>query len=102
MCAQAYNFRLCVTDNASLRVPFRKPGNYRPSEWEALRRFWLAWPDSTSEHKAAQAKAPSAILGPIPSSSGARKFDAIVDVDERSADVVGRRKGHERRKSRSA
>ena len=72
---QAYNFRLCVTDNASLRVPFAAPPSYDPAHWELLRRFWTAWPNSTGAHKAAQAKVPSAILGAIPSSSGARKFD---------------------------
>lgn len=72
---QAYNFRLCVTDNATIRVPFKKPAGYDPTRWELLRRFWLAWPTSTNAHKAAQAVAPSAILGAIPSSSGARKFD---------------------------
>ena len=72
---QAYNFRLCVTDNATIRVPFTQPKGYDPAHWELLRRFWLAWPNSTSKYKAAQAKVPSAILGPIPSSSGARKYD---------------------------
>ena len=28
---QAYNFRLCVTDNASIRVPFKKPAGYDPA-----------------------------------------------------------------------
>ena len=72
---QAYNFRLCVTDNATIRVPFTKPKGYDPAQWELLRRFWLAWPNSTSPHKAAQAAVPTAILGAIPSSSGARKYD---------------------------
>lgn len=73
---QAYNFRLCVTDNASLRVPFTKPLDYDSRQWELLRRFWRGWPTSPSPHKAAQAKAPSAILNAIPSTTGARKFDA--------------------------
>eukprot|EP00040_Diaphanoeca_grandis_P026029 m.145111 g.145111 ORF g.145111 m.145111 type:complete len:683 (+) comp30417_c0_seq2:184-2232(+) len=73
---QAYNFRLCVTDNASLRVPFRQPANYDPAQWELLRRFWLDWPNSTNPHKEAQAAVPTAILGGIPSTSGARKYDA--------------------------
>ena len=30
---QAYNFRLCVTDNSSLRVPFRQPPGYDPAHW---------------------------------------------------------------------
>ena len=52
---QAYNFRLCVTDNATIRVPFKKSDGYDPKHWELLRRFWLAWNTSTSVHKAAQA-----------------------------------------------
>lgn len=72
---QAYNFRLCVTNNASLRVPFKQPEDYDPARWELLRRFWLAWPNSTNPHKAAQAAVPTAILGAIPSTTGARKFD---------------------------
>jgi hypothetical protein len=52
---QAYNFRLCVTDNATLRVPFTKPAAYKPAEWELLRRFWVAWPNSTSKLKRKQA-----------------------------------------------
>ena len=43
---------------------------------ELLRRFWLGWPNSLNPHKAAQAAVPTAILGAIPSSNGARKFDA--------------------------
>jgi len=73
---QAYNFRLCVTDNSTLRVPFREPPDYDPSRWELLRRFWLGWPNSTNPHKAAQAMVPTAILGAIPSTSGAKKYDA--------------------------
>ena len=44
---QAYNFRICVTNNDTIRVPFEKPAGYNPQYWELLRRFWLAWPNST-------------------------------------------------------
>jgi hypothetical protein len=73
---QAYNFRLCVTDSPTLRVPFAEPTGYNASEWELLRRFWLAWLNSTNPHKQAQAAVPTAILGQIPSSTGAKKYDA--------------------------
>ena len=73
---QAYNFRLCVTNNDTIRVPFTKPPGYNSSDWELLRRFWRAWPTSKSVHRAAQAQVPTAILGSIPSSNGAKKFDA--------------------------
>lgn len=35
---QAYNFRLCLTDVESNRVPFTKPANYDPSHYELLAR----------------------------------------------------------------
>jgi hypothetical protein len=40
---QAYNFRLCVTDNSTLRVPFAMPVGYDSTHWELLRRFWAGW-----------------------------------------------------------
>ena len=33
---QAYNFRICVTDNPALRVPFRKPDQYDPARYVIL------------------------------------------------------------------
>ena len=68
---QAYNFRICVTNDTSLRVPFTEPDSYAShggARWELLRRFWRAWHNSTSPFKQAQAAVPSAILGRIPSS----------------------------------
>jgi len=35
---QAYNFRLCLTDNPKNRVPFPKPDNYDPQNYELLAR----------------------------------------------------------------
>ncbi|HWL53431.1 MAG TPA: FAD-dependent oxidoreductase [Chthoniobacteraceae bacterium] len=37
---QAYNFRLCVTREASNRIPFEKPEGYDPMEYELLARFF--------------------------------------------------------------
>ena len=49
---QAYNFRLCVTNDATLRVPFAQPAGYDSARWELLRRFWRdVWPNSTNPHK---------------------------------------------------
>ena len=39
---QAYNFRLCVTLNASNQLPFPKPDNYNSDDWEILRRMHKA------------------------------------------------------------
>lgn len=39
---QAYNFRLCLTDQADNRVPFTKPDNYDPLNYELLLRTILA------------------------------------------------------------
>lgn len=36
---QAYNFRLCVTNDASNRVPFAMPESYNPDDWELFRRM---------------------------------------------------------------
>ena len=35
---QAYNFRLCLTDNKENQRPFEKPGNYDPAKYELLAR----------------------------------------------------------------
>jgi hypothetical protein len=39
---QAYNFRLCLTDNPSNRIPFSKPENYRREDYELLARYCRA------------------------------------------------------------
>jgi hypothetical protein len=36
---QAYNYRLCLTDNPDNRVPFQKPANYNPQDYELLARI---------------------------------------------------------------
>jgi hypothetical protein len=38
-CVQAYNFRLCLTKEPSLKVPFPQPGNYDPLRYELLGRY---------------------------------------------------------------
>jgi len=37
---QSYNFRLCVTQEPSNRVPFIKPAGYDPAYWELARRYF--------------------------------------------------------------
>lgn len=39
---QAYNFRLCMTDNEQNRAPFAKPANYDPKRYELLVRMLKA------------------------------------------------------------
>lgn len=39
---QAYNFRICMTDNPSNRVPFAKPANYDRSWYVLLERYLAA------------------------------------------------------------
>jgi hypothetical protein len=36
---QAYNFRLCLTQRADIKVPFPRPVNYDPDRFELLRRY---------------------------------------------------------------
>jgi hypothetical protein len=38
---QAYNFRVCLTNAPDNRVPFQKPANYNPLDYELLAR-WVA------------------------------------------------------------
>jgi len=42
---QAYNFRLCITQRADLRLPFSKPVNYDANRYELLARYLAAKPD---------------------------------------------------------
>lgn len=46
---ESYNFRLCVTRNASNRVPFARPPGYNASQFELMRRLAAAvGPDKVS------------------------------------------------------
>ena len=40
---QAYNFRLCMTQHATNRVPFPKPRGYYPARYELLARYLPAF-----------------------------------------------------------
>jgi len=41
---QAYCYRTCLTDNPSNRIPFSRPDNYTPANYELLRRvFATGW-----------------------------------------------------------
>ncbi len=44
---QAYCFRLCMSDHPGNRVPFPKPGNYNPANYELVARVldtgWMDW-----------------------------------------------------------
>lgn len=41
---QAYNYRICLTDNPENRIPIEKPENYDPSKYELLLRVYDAQP----------------------------------------------------------
>ena len=41
---QAYNYRICLTDNPDNRIPIEKPENYDPSKYELLLRVYDAQP----------------------------------------------------------
>ena len=54
---QAYNFRLCVTQDPTNTIPFPKPANYDPAEWELLRRdrsALFAWLNSEDDPDATE------------------------------------------------
>ena len=42
---QAYNFRICLTDDPQNRIPITKPDNYSPSKYELLVRLFDSQPD---------------------------------------------------------
>ncbi len=42
---QAYNFRLCLTDRESNRLPYPKPEGYDPAKYELLKRYLAANPE---------------------------------------------------------
>lgn len=41
-CVQAYNFRLCLTDDPEKRIPFSEPEGYRREDYELLVRYCKA------------------------------------------------------------
>jgi len=41
-CVQAYNYRLCLSDDPAKRVPFTEPEGYDPADYELLRRYCQA------------------------------------------------------------
>ncbi|MBC8103534.1 MAG: FAD-dependent oxidoreductase [Cytophagales bacterium] len=44
---QAYNFRLCLTQDPQNRIPFEKPADYDPLEYVLLARYLAkGWPES--------------------------------------------------------
>ena len=60
-CVQGYNFRMCLTDVATNRLPFPKPNGYDANRYELLRRAikagqWDVWklnkrmPNGKSDH----------------------------------------------------
>jgi len=44
-CLQAYNFRVCMTDDPDLRIPWEKPDDYDEREYELARR-WFQHPQN--------------------------------------------------------
>ena len=44
-CVQAYNYRICLTDDPDKLIPIEKPDNYDPSKYELLTRIFEADPD---------------------------------------------------------
>ena len=44
-CVQAYNYRICLTDDPDNQIPIEKPENYDPSRYELLVRVFEADPN---------------------------------------------------------
>ena len=58
----SYNFRLCLTQNASNMLPWPKPANYDPRRFELVRRFYNA----NGGKIGSEAKVPSCNNAPVP------------------------------------
>eukprot|EP01121_Diplochlamys_sp_Union-15-3_P008149 TRINITY_DN2143_c0_g1_i1.p1 TRINITY_DN2143_c0_g1~~TRINITY_DN2143_c0_g1_i1.p1 ORF type:complete len:528 (+),score=88.15 TRINITY_DN2143_c0_g1_i1:93-1676(+) len=39
---QSYNYRMCLTQNATNKIPLPEPENYNPANWELFRRYFSA------------------------------------------------------------
>ena len=67
---QAYNFRLCVTQNTSNMLPWPKPANYNPRDWELLRRMHAVQSlhNATTKPIRGVRGAPSCNTAPVPNS----------------------------------
>jgi hypothetical protein len=59
-CIQAYNFRLCLTDNPDNRRPFEKPASYDSSRYELLARAMRKMPPDINEYLLYQTEQPDA------------------------------------------
>eukprot|EP01065_Artemidia_motanka_P006261 TRINITY_DN13074_c0_g1_i1.p1 TRINITY_DN13074_c0_g1~~TRINITY_DN13074_c0_g1_i1.p1 ORF type:complete len:582 (+),score=180.86 TRINITY_DN13074_c0_g1_i1:233-1747(+) len=84
---QSYNFRLCVTKAAD-RVPWQRPDDYNPGQWELLRRYLRACGFGEGDDAAAGAKCqvgfPSCNTAPVP----AGKYD-MNNCGGLSSDFIG-------------
>lgn len=62
---QAYNFRLCLTQNMSNAAPFPMPESYSPADWELLRRIYASG-EPGQELAPMRHGAPSCNNAPVP------------------------------------
>lgn len=46
---QAYNFRVCMTDDPVLRIPWAQPADYAPAQYELARRWFCSEKDAYNE-----------------------------------------------------
>ncbi|MGF1634625.1 MAG: FAD-dependent oxidoreductase [Phycisphaerae bacterium] len=74
---QAYNFRVCMTDDPELKIPWQKPDGYDPAEYELAAR-WFAGPKDpyNDNHRAANPDVPAKFdVFPHLTAGGHRKTD---------------------------
>ena len=82
---QAYNFRLCLTNDASNRVAWSPPSNYNATEWSALTRYL----EACSTNPGCQMGYPSCNMGALPG----HKVDAN-NCGGFSTDLIGGSNGY--------
>ncbi len=63
---QAYNFRICMTDDPAIQIPWQKPENYDPNQYLLAQRWFSGEKDRYNE----QIDLKDGVYGTVP-----RKFD---------------------------
>lgn len=47
---QAYNFRICMTDDSDLKIDWEKPADFTPENYELARRWFISEKDIANDH----------------------------------------------------
>lgn len=95
---QAYCYRLCMTDCAENRIPFAKPENYDPADYELLRRVLAAgWREVFHKFdRIPNHKTDTNNHGPFSSDFIGRNYDYPEASYERRAEILKEHENYQR------